>query len=391
MVFFLRITKRSEAWMSKRRGFSLLEMVIALCIIGLLIAAGVMAYRSHVEKARSSEAVITANKISQAEEIHKIENGTYVAADSTQQVNERLGMQIITKDFEYRVVNVTEDNFIVIAQRIGLDAQTGRIPEAPMVLAMSRSGMLPQGGGYQPYSGGAAGEGQIIHSPPGFGSGGGAGMGGGGGSVTRTDDNSGGSGYTQPSGGTSGGVGGGGGGGGSASRANLPVYDSILADSLALLRGSATGKYYYDLIVDNDITYEFGETADNALGQWDGTKIVIRANLHTLYPESAIAAVIAHEATHADYDLNPDRWIASTLAAHPELTRDDLHIDVEPYYSLDQEYHCFETAVLVWRQTKQAGDECGEMDAEDALYSQGEAYMKADIADRYGERIQYDY
>lgn len=376
--------------MSKRRGFSLLEMVIALCIIGLLIAAGVMAYRSHVEKARSSEAVITAGKISQAEEMHKIENGTYIPADSTQQVNERLGLQIITKDFEYRVVNVTEDNFIVIAQRIGLDAQKGQIPEAPMVLAMSRSGMLAQGGGgYQPYPGGASGVGQIIQSPPGFGSGGGGGGGGGGGAVTTTDDNSGGSGYSEPSGGTSGG--GGSSGAGGASRANLTVYDSNLADSMALLMGSAAGRYYYDLIVDNDIPYEFGATTDNALGQWDGTKIVIRENLHTLYPESAIAAIIAHEATHADYDLNPDRWITSTLAAHPELTRDDLHIDVAPYYSLDQEYHCFETGVLVWRQTKQAGDECDAMDAEDALYSQGEAYMKADIADRYGERIQYDY
>jgi hypothetical protein len=61
---------------------------------------------------------------------------------------------------------------------------------------------------------------------------------------------------------------------------------------------------------------------------------------------------LAHEATHADYSYNPEKWVDLTLERHPELTASDLHIMTSPWNSIDQEYNANIAEVGLWNEKK---------------------------------------
>jgi len=107
--------------------------------------------------------------------------------------------------------------------------------------------------------------------------------------------------------------------------------------------------------------------------------IYINELYKTLAPDAAIAALIAHEATHADYDYYPQKWIDLTLQQHPELTAGDLHI---PGNSIDQEYNAFKDQVAVWNQTKNGLTDPNN-DGWAQVLAQGEAFAKAEIQQVY--------
>ena len=58
---------------TRSNGFSLVEIVIVLVIIGLLAAISLFIYSHFVEKAKSAEVIITAGNIREAEITHKID------------------------------------------------------------------------------------------------------------------------------------------------------------------------------------------------------------------------------------------------------------------------------------------------------------------------------
>lgn len=195
------------------------------------------------------------------------------------------------------------------------------------------------------------------------------------------------------------------------------TYAPNILTALNKLNGTVNGQYYYDLIQSNNIGVEYVDMAAygagaTTLGFWypllnplfDNT-IHINEQLADLVPASAIASIICHEATHADYSYNAEDRIAQTLDAHPELTRDDLNIyriggeeysisiqnpETGDYYtsvqlgnSVDQEYNAFSQAVLLWNEIK--GFDESFMDDEAALYAAGEGVFKEDIRWRYEE------
>ena len=132
--------------------------------------------------------------------------------------------------------------------------------------------------------------------------------------------------------------------------------------------------------------------------------IYVNQKLKDTSPASAIAAIIAHEATHADYSYNPERVIALTLGSHPELTRSDLSIvrdadgnevlfdvydpetatvkqQVALENSIDQEYNSFANAMELWKVIK-GSDGDVFLDFDLSLYEQGEAVFKANLRTR---------
>ena len=127
----------------------------------------------------------------------------------------------------------------------------------------------------------------------------------------------------------------------------------------------------------------------------------------------AIAAIIAHEATHADYAYNPEAAITETLTRHPELTRDDLNIErdsegnevTENIFdpetnsivtqvvlgnSLDQEYSSFANELELWQEIK-GTDTSIFHDRDLALYLQGEATLKAELRTLYADQDLPEY
>lgn len=215
----------------------------------------------------------------------------------------------------------------------------------------------------------------------GTGSGGGGGGGGGGGSGSGGSGSGGGSTPGGPSGG-----------------GDTPgyIYNSDIASALSLLQSSPTGAYYYNLIQDNAIPVFFYDFAlispeyDQQVGAfyvpaWD--MIFVNQNLQQRFPNEAIAAVIAHEAVHADYDYNPQKWIDITMAAHPELSAGDIHI---PGNSIDQEYNAHVTQVQVWKEIRGSQSEPIH-DGLVEIFDQGEAFAKAYIRRVYADQDLPEY
>jgi hypothetical protein len=123
--------------------------------------------------------------------------------------------------------------------------------------------------------------------------------------------------------------------------------------------------------------------AGNTLAYWmnigDNT-IHLNQNLAQGTSNQAIAALIAHEALHADYSYYPAKWIAYTRSRYPALPLVDIHIYPDPWEedTIDQEYTAYGKQVAVWNALKEARVDANN-DAWAAYYAQGEADMKAEI------------
>ncbi len=187
---------------TRSSGFSLVEIVIVLVIIGLLAALSIFIYSHFVDKAKSTEVIITAGNIREAEITHKIDKGEYVKADNVQEINDLLSLSINPKNYDYRVVGVSDQNFMVLANKIDTDK---------IVIAMNKDGLIHQE--YGSSGGSSSGSGD---------SGGGSSSGGSGGGSSSSSGGSGG-GSSSGSGGSSGGgsSGGSSGSGGTGSLPNL--------------------------------------------------------------------------------------------------------------------------------------------------------------------------
>jgi len=169
-------------------------------------------------------------------------------------------------------------------------------------------------------------------------------------------------------------------------------YNSTIAAAIAALCGSTSGASECSLIQDKHISVLFGDFsqiygdgADNIMASWEGVTyntIFVNKILETQSPPEAIAGIIAHEATHADYDYYPQKWIDSTLAEHPGLSASDLHI---PGNSIDQECNAFGAATEVWNEIKGSLHDT-VLDGTAAAYAQGEANMKSAIRSTYQDQ-----
>jgi len=307
-------------------------------------------------------------------------------------------------------VGVTDDDFIVIAKRIGEDMKTSKLASELLVIAMNKSGAMSSG--YEQYivgtvggsqggvgitvgGGGNTGGGLGIGDTSGGGSGGGT-IGGGTGGGTSGGGTTGGDTGGDTGGGDTGDGDTGGGDTGGGTGTTAPLYTSDIQRALNILKGSATGLYFYNLIQEKSINVIFDDFskypgAGGAAAFWWGTErntIYINQTNQAEAPEPAIAALICHEATHADYDYYPDKWTTSTLAKHPELTEADLHIEVYPGNSIDQEYNCFSSQINTWKETKGTYADFNN-DAWQAVYDQGEDYMKAELRKYYSGLPEY--
>ncbi|HAJ56471.1 MAG TPA: hypothetical protein DCL35_01735 [Candidatus Omnitrophica bacterium] len=377
-------------------GFTLIEISIAVVVVAILVAFASVYYFKVIGKSEDSEALANLAAIKKAEFTKQAEVGTFVNASDTADVNEKLdSVEVQEKIFRYKVVNATQEDFVAVAERI-LGAGSVTTKDKPIEIALyadgglsytyssagSGSGYGSGGYGYSGGPGGAGGSGSL---------GGGAGVTGGsfgGGAGSGSGSGSGGS-SGGDSGGESGGGSGGSGGGGSQ-----PVIAADLVSALDLLESSDAGGYFGDLIEEKGISVIYDDfsqypVSSTVLAFWWGTiRNTIYVNqelkgtfLGVTWSEAAIAAIIGHEAVHADYEYYPDKWIDITLENHPELTVDDLHITADPGNSIDQEYNAFANEILIWKELK--GTESNiYIDYDEDLYDQGEDYLKADLRTR---------
>jgi len=395
--------------MRRRKAFSLLEILLSLAVVGVLFGLIFAFYRAAIERSKHVDAVATVDAISKAEEINQMNTGEYVAAASTQEVNEKLGMDIKPRWYRYKVIGVTDDDFIVLAEKILDDINDRRLNTEPTVIARNKSGPISPASIDSGDDKRTPSDGDVpsdtdnpSHDPgtsPGGGSPGGGSPGGG-----SPGGGPGGNPTDYPTGAPEGNPSQSGGGDDTHYRDATTVPDSVLS----LLDGTLSGQFYYNLIKNNNIKVIYddfrkygADAASKDLAFWVNTSYntIYVNDLLTQstvefgipYTDTAIASIITHEANHADYSYHPQEWIAATKAAHPELTDSDIHITQSPYDSIDQEYQGFNAAVNVWNEIKgtDTNDQLDYWAGEQA--TGGEARMKADIKGMSGYDVLPDY
>jgi hypothetical protein len=170
---------------------------------------------------------------------------------------------------------------------------------------------------------------------------------------------------------------------------------------MAVLENSTEGKYYYDLIFAESVSYGY-EDMSGALGLfyppyyghfdtgYSGltNHIALGTNIGSAWTAEAIACVLIHEAMHADYAHNTEKWVADTVSMLG-VPREELNWTTDPVTgeevlldSVDQEYQAFKVAVLLWNEVKgtQTNEELDDLADK---YAQGEAVLYNEVASRY--------
>ena len=102
------------------KGFTLLELIIVVIIIGVLAALGLASFAGPKEQAAEREAQANLKLISSAEKVFRMEIGQYIQCNNTSEVNNNLRLMIPTSDINWKyMVNTTNSNttFNANAQR----------------------------------------------------------------------------------------------------------------------------------------------------------------------------------------------------------------------------------------------------------------------------------
>ncbi|MEA1935113.1 MAG: prepilin-type N-terminal cleavage/methylation domain-containing protein [Thermodesulfobacteriota bacterium] len=94
------ITLRSEY---RSPGFSLIEMMVTLAIIGILVAVATPAYFNHLSKSRQTKAISTLMEIKAAQEIYFVESGTTTTNISLLPGFTTAGTYYIGKYYKYEI------------------------------------------------------------------------------------------------------------------------------------------------------------------------------------------------------------------------------------------------------------------------------------------------
>ncbi|MBF0122061.1 MAG: hypothetical protein HQL21_01470, partial [Candidatus Omnitrophica bacterium] len=97
----------------------MIEIIVVVIVLCIMACLAFVSYLNYVNKAKSAEASTHIGVIQRAEQVRKDITDEYVEAKDTEGINDVLGLDLRPKYYDFQVVGVTEDDFIVLAKLIG--------------------------------------------------------------------------------------------------------------------------------------------------------------------------------------------------------------------------------------------------------------------------------
>ena len=98
-----------------QRGFSLIELLVTIVILGLLAAIALPAYIGHQKKSQDSEAQSNARNITSRVEFCYATQESYELCDTSAELGDDTGLKFGTSPGEVSIVDATQTTYKVIA------------------------------------------------------------------------------------------------------------------------------------------------------------------------------------------------------------------------------------------------------------------------------------
>jgi len=111
--------------MSAQRGFTLLELMIVVAVIGILAMIGLPSYSDYVKRGKIAEATSSLSDVRVKMEQFFLDNRTYVGSDAANLPCNTTVLGTGKKHFTYACSNLGAGTYTVTATGVGTEGMTG--------------------------------------------------------------------------------------------------------------------------------------------------------------------------------------------------------------------------------------------------------------------------